>query len=350
MEKNYSVSRRSFIGKATVVGAALAVPSGFAQASRKRIDAKRDISVATIDVKEFRTVETLEARMSTVLERMDEVAAMKPDMVCLPELFNTVGVKEKKTIRELAEDEVNPGPVTSSIAAFARTNSCYVACPLYTKKDGHYYNSVILIDRKGSIAGVYHKIHPTKEEIIGIRGSGDARITPGAFGQSAVETDFGKIGVQLGYDVHWTDSWEDLKKQGVDIILYSSAFSAGRMLSYFAWSNNCYIISSTPELSQIFDVSGNVLDSSSFFVRYAWAKVNVEKVNTDTWPTNSRISAIYRKYGDKVRIKVWGNTEVITIESRDPELNVNDIMKEFDLETVDEAIERSRIVQEKYRP
>ncbi|HLT73100.1 MAG TPA: carbon-nitrogen hydrolase family protein [Cyclobacteriaceae bacterium] len=350
MEKKYGVTRRSFIGKATAMGAGLAMPSGIVRASADRSAALRDICLATIDVKEFRTVETTEARMRTVLERLEEVAGMKPDIVCLPELFSTVGVKEKRTVRELAEEEGIPGPVSSKIAAFARTNNCYVTCPVYTKTKGHYYNSVILIDRKGSIAGVYHKIHPTKEEITGMGGSGEARITPGTFGQAVVETDFGRVGVQLGYDVHWTDSWEDLKKQHVDIILYPSVFSARRMLRYFAWSNNCYIVSSTPELSQIFDVSGNVVDSSSFFVRYAWARVNIEKVNTDTWPTNYRISAIYRKYGDKVSIKVWGNTEVITIESRDPELNVEDILKEFDLETVDEGVERSRIVQEQYRP
>ena len=69
-----------------------------------------------------------------------------------------------------------PGPVTGRIAEFAKKNNCYVACPVYTKKAGNFYNSCLLIDRKGNIAGAYNKMHPVKDEILtGKTGKGSDR-------------------------------------------------------------------------------------------------------------------------------------------------------------------------------
>lgn len=353
MKNKQGVSRRAFISRTSFIGAGLAGLSPQVPYTHNADEARnpsREICVAALDLKEFRTVETIESRMATAMKRMRELAALKPDIVCLPELFSTVDVDEKKSISELAEDETAPGPVTRAVAEFARINKCYVACPLYTKKDGHYYNSSVLLDRKGDIVGVYHKIHPAKSEMMPSGFADDVRITPGALEQSVIETDFGKVGMQLGYDVHWTDGWEKLKKLGAEVIIYSATRSAGRRLNYFAWSCNCYIVSSSPESSEIVDMSGNVLESSSFFVRYAWSRINLNKINTDTWPTNQRLAAICRKYQNRVNIKVWGNTEVITIESRDAGLDVKDILEEFELQTIDQVVESSKIVQDQYRP
>ena len=43
---------------------------------------------------------------------MEEVTGLQPDIVCLPELFDTMWVDEKKPLSEVAEDEKFPGPVT----------------------------------------------------------------------------------------------------------------------------------------------------------------------------------------------------------------------------------------------
>src|SRR5678815_3546377 len=127
---------------------------------------RTEISVASIDLKSYLPPDsTTESRVTRVLERMEEVTGMQPDIICLPELFGMAGVEEQKTLNEIAEDEKVPGPVTGRIAAFAKKNSCYIVCPVITKKEGNFYNSSLLIDRKGSIAGVYHKTYPVKTEI-----------------------------------------------------------------------------------------------------------------------------------------------------------------------------------------
>jgi predicted amidohydrolase len=268
----------------------------------------------------------------------------------LPELFDTSWVEEQKPLGELAEDEKVPGPVTGRIAAFAKKNNCYVACPLFTKKDGHFYNSTLLLDRKGSIAGVYHKTHPTKTEIYPDQAFKGGGTVPGAIDQPVVETDFGKVGMQICFDANWEDGWDNLRKKGADLVIFSSQFPGGRMLNYYAQKNSFYIVSSTGGDARVIDISGNDLDCTSEFVRYAWATINLDKVNVTTWPTCDRLPDVFKKYGTRLGIKTWGKTQVITIESRDPLLKVQDVLKEFEIPTYADMLKDETEIQNKYRP
>jgi beta-ureidopropionase len=352
MKNGNNVTRRNFLKQtslgisAGIAGSALTSLSPGKPA--EEIKLSRNLSVATIDLKGLWPDSTRESRIRRVLDRMRELEGLKPDLVCLPELFDTIWVDEKISVKDAAEDEKVPGPVTSRIAEFARKNNCYVVCPVYTKTEGHYYNSSLLLDRKGAIAGVYHKIHPVKSEILknGVFGSG---VSAGALNQPVIQTDFGKVGMQICYDACWTDGWDNLKKQGANIILFSSAFPGGRILNHYALENNCYIISSTGGDARIVDISGNDLHGSSTFIRYAWANINLDKVNVDAWPTNGRLPDVFKKYGNRLEIKVWDNTGVVTIESHDPAVNVRDVLKEFRIQTSEEIYQKTLEVQKKYR-
>ncbi len=346
------VSRRNFL-KHTAVGvgagiAGAAMTSFKAESVQQEVKPARNLCVATIDLKGLWPDNTRESRIRRVLDRMGELVGLKPDLVCLPELFDTIWVNEKISVKEAAEDEKVPGPVTSRIAEFARKNNCYVVCPVYTKTDGHYYNSSLLLDRKGAIAGVYHKTHPVKSEILknGVFGEG---VSAGALNQPVIQTDFGKVGMQICYDACWTDGWDNLKRQGANIILFSSAFPGGRILNHYALENNCYVISSTGGDARIVDISGNDLHASSTFIRYAWANINLDKVNVDTWPTNGRLAEIFKRYGNRLELRVWDNNGVITIESHDPSIRVKDVLKKFKIPTQEEVFQKTLEVQNKYR-
>ncbi|HUX96793.1 MAG TPA: carbon-nitrogen hydrolase family protein [Bacteroidales bacterium] len=353
MKNKKNVSRRKFLTQtslglgAGIVGAAL--PSCSSVNSEGTVKLPREIIVASIDLRGLWPDSTRESRINRILKRMDLVTGINPDLVCLPELFDTMWVAEQYKISEVAESEESPGPVASRIAEYAVKNSCYVVCPIYTKKGGSYYNSSLLIDRNGKIAGSYNKIHPVKSEILPSGPTDDVGIRPGLFNQPAIETDFGKVGMQICYDANWIDGWENCKRNGAEIILFPSAFPGGRELNHYAQRFGCYIVSSTGQDARIIDMSGNDIDSSSTFVRYSWAKINLEKVNTDTWPTNDKLPEIFRKYGSRLEIKVNDNTSIITIASLDPVIRVMDIVREFGLSTVDENIRTSEEAQVKYR-
>ena len=359
MNTRKNVSRRNFIKKSSLglgagmvgvstVSAGTTAQSGWHDVNETK-KLPREIRVASVDLKGLWPDTTRESRIKRMLQRMEEVTGMKPDLVCLPELFDTSWVEEKKPLDELAEDEKVPGPVTSRIAAFAKKNNCYVACPLFTKKDGHFYNSTLLLDRKGSIAGVYHKTHPTKTEIYPDQAFKGGGTVPGAIDQPVVQTDFGKVGMQICFDANWQDGWDNLRKKGADLVIFSSQFPGGRMLNYYAQKNSFYIVSSTGGDARVIDMSGNDLDSTSEFVRYAWATINLDKVNVTTWPTCDRLGDVFKKYGTRLGIKAWGSTQVITIESRDPLLKVMDVLKEFEIPTYADMLRDETEIQNKYR-
>ena len=338
MKKSIENSRRQFLKQSTLgLGAGLTGVAHSDRANNVVATAPRlprEITVVGIDLLGLWPEKTTALRLKKMKQRMDDVAGLQPDVVVLPELFDSMWVEEAGTLAEIAEDEKKPGPVIGFAADYAVNHSCYAVCPIIT----------------GKVAGIYHKIHPVKTGIFPDQAFKGGGVVPGALKQPAIQTDFGKVGMQICYDANWADGWDSLREQGVEIVFFSSAFPGGRMLNHYALRNDCYIVSSTGGDARVIDMSGNDLDSSSEFVRYAWRRINLEKVNVTTWPTRDRLPEVFRKYGQRLNIKVWDKTDVITIESVDPALRVADVLKEFDIPTYAELLKKETEVQLKYRP
>lgn len=304
----------------------------------------REVCIASIDLRMIWPVDTIEKRIDDILERMENVYVFEPDVICLPETFQTSWVRERKKRDEYAEDERIPGTVTSIIAEQARKHNCYIICPLVTKSEDHYYNSAILLDRKGKIGGVYHKTHPV------ISRSGKPLFTPGTVEAPVFETDFGKVGMQICYDANWFDSWDHLKKQGAEIIFFPSQAPFINVLKHHAWINEAYIVSSTGEGARIIDITGDEITVSGQFERWVCDTVKLDKALIHVWPYVRKIKDIRNKYKDKIKIKIYHPENWMTFESQDPEVSVKDILKEFEIPTYSEHLARNEIVQDKYRP
>jgi predicted amidohydrolase len=322
------------------------------KAVKKENRLPREVWVAAISLKGIWPVETMEKRMKDILERMENVYAFEPDIICLPEMVNISWVDEaekSKTLLEVAEDEISYGPTTSMLADIARKQKCYITSPIVTKKDDHFYNSTILLNREGKSEGVFHKIHPTSTEIIPdsyFKGGG---ITPGPVKQDVFKTDFGKVGTQICYDAVWTDGWHSLKEEGAEIVCFSSQGPFLNTLRDHAWLNNYYIVSATGENAQIIDITGDVIALDGEFARWVCAPINLEKELLHIWPHVKKFDAIQKKYGKKINFKIYHPENWATIESLDPDTKVKNILKEFEIPTYNEQIREATEIQNKYR-
>ena len=308
-----------------------------------------EVWVAAISLKGLWPASTIEKRIKDVFSRMENLYPFEPDIICLPETFQISWVNEIKTLEEIAEDENIPGPVTSMVAEIARRQNCYIVCPVVTKKDGRYYNSSILLNRKGEIEGVYHKIHPVDTEIIPETYYKGGGMTPGALKPPVFRTDFGTIGMQICMDGSWTDGWASLKESGAQIVFFPSQGPFGDVLVNHAWINHYYIVSATGEDSRIIDITGDIIASDGEFARWVCAPVNTEKVFIHIWPQVRRFNDMQKKYGRRIRFKIYHPENWATLESLEPGLKVLDILKEFDLPTYDEQIKEATEIQDKYR-
>jgi predicted amidohydrolase len=269
-----------------------------------------------------------------LLERMEEIAPMRPDIVCLPELasFRNLG-GGRSAVERVAEQP--PGPFSSRFAEFARKNGCYVFCGLYTQEEGRLYNSMVLLDRQGKPVGEYRKIHPTEGEI-------EKGIVPGPSNPPVFRTDFGVVGGQICFDIEWQEGWMALQKAGAEIVFWPSAFGGGQKLNMLANLNRYVIVSSTQKgVSKVCDISGETVAWTGLWERTLCVPVNLEKAFIHSWPYSDRFGAIRKKYGQAVRIVTFHDEEWTIIESRAAEVKVADILKEFEIRTYEEMIKNA---------
>jgi hypothetical protein len=262
---------------------------------------------------------------------MEEIAPLRPDIICLPETFpyRRSGVLGKP-LAELAEEPL--GPITRQFADFARKNHCYVICPLYIRDGDKFYNAAVLFDRQGNIAGQYRKIHLTEGELK--RG-----LSPGPAVPPIFDTDFGRIGIQICFDINWLETWLQLKDSGAEIVFWPSAYSGGKTIGALAWLfKYCVVNSPGKNIARICDITGEVLATSNEYNRWACAPVNLEKTFAPAYPyLATKAAAIHARYGDKVRInKAFTEAELFVIESRSPEIKVEDILREFEIPSYDQ--------------
>ena len=255
---------------------------------------------------------------------LNHSASFQPDIACLPELF-TDGAAEPV-----------PGPVTERLARWAREHSSYVVFGLKTKEGDRIYNSAILIDRKGQLIGEYHKIHPTEDEIKG-------GITPGDdIGPAVFKTDFGTIGIQICFDVNWRDEWHRLKQRGAKIVFWPSAYPAARQLPALALSNEFYIVSSTSTGSaSIYDITGEVLATSGKYREWAGAALPLGKRLFEVDRNAAKAAEIEQKYGPKVQVTWYHDSDWFTLASLDPHLTVEDLIAEYGLTPLREYLTES---------
>jgi predicted amidohydrolase len=270
-------------------------------------------------------------RLEVTIERLNQAAAFKPDIACLPETFTR------------GEPEAVPGPTTERLGTWAREHSCYVICPIRTTEGGKLYNAAVLLDRQGRVAGQYRKIHPTEPEL-------QAGIVPGDLDPPVFDTDFGRIGIQICFDINWRDSWARLRQKGAQIIFWPSAYPAAHQLPPVAWQNNVFVVTcSIRNPSRIYDITGDVLSGTDKEHFWAGAELHLGKRLFETDFNTVKARQIEQKYGARVKFEWLAEDSWFTMASLDPELTVDGLMKEFGLTPLDVYLARAGKAQDEAR-
>jgi len=122
------------------------------------------------------------------VQAMQEVAPLRPDILCLPEVFHVANLTKRPASVDASEQPL--GRYSRPIAAFAQANHVNIICPIYTVQAGKTYNAALVIDRSGKVVGEYRKINPTDGEIA-------AGITPGPTDPPVFKLDCATVGIQI---------------------------------------------------------------------------------------------------------------------------------------------------------
>ena len=162
----------------------------------------------------------IQANIGKLKDNIRKCAGMGARLVVLQELHNTVYFcqSENASLCDLAETV--PGPSTETFGALAKELGVGLVLSLFERRaPGIYHNTAVVIEKDGTIAGKYRKMHipddPGYYEKF--------YFTPGDLGFMPVETSVGKLGVLVCWDQWYPEAARIMALNGADILIYPTA-------------------------------------------------------------------------------------------------------------------------------
>jgi predicted amidohydrolase len=121
---------------------------------------------------------------------LDQVRDQHPDLVCLPECSFTGYLYEEADLARFAE--AIPGPTTAEMSRLAQAQGVYLCFGLLESTPQGVYDTALLLDRNGAIAGIHRKLSEKPPFINGT-----------AVG--SIDTEFGRLGMLVCADLFAED-------------------------------------------------------------------------------------------------------------------------------------------------
>jgi predicted amidohydrolase len=183
-------------------------------------------------------------------ERFGEQAAAteRPDVMVFGELLNVIGAPGTYDTKA----EAIPGPSTDAMAALARSYNTYVVFGMLERNGSVLYNTAVLIDRSGAIAGKYRKLQlPLAEVSAGISAGTDVPV---------FHTDFGTVALLICQDTAFPEPPRQAAVLGAELLLVPIWGGKPAVMAARAMEHSVYIAASGYDYaSEIIDPLGSVL-------------------------------------------------------------------------------------------
>ena len=308
----------------------------------KRLKKKGFVKIATIGAGPLSISENTEPQK--VVERMiahwrgrfAQVLPDKPDLIVVPEACDRPsGFSLKKRLQYY---RVRKNQVRDFFAKTAKENNCHIVYSAAREmEDGTWRNSSVMLDRKGKVAGIYNKNHVVIEETTkaGILCGRDAPI---------IECDFGRVAFAICFDLNFDELRLKYVKARPDLIIFSSMYHGGLMQPYWAYSCRCHFVGAiagkaTP--SQIYNPLGQLVASNTNYFDFVVETVNLDCTLAHLDYNWQRLRNLKTKYGPKVKISDPGCLGSVLISSEDEKISVEEMVKEFEIELLDDYMTRA---------
>ena len=233
-------------------------------------NAPRLVKVGTIHHRPSNTIST-EENLDQFKQYISQAGSSGVDIVCLPEGITLVGNGQSY----LEASESVPGPTTKFLGELSKQYHMYIVAGILEKEGPILYNTAVLIDRNGQLAGKYRKVSLPKEEIAG-------GITPGV-DFPVFETDFGKMGMMICWDVFFPEPARALALKGAEIIFMPIWGGDLTLSKARAIENQVYLVSSTYDMkTAVFDKRGNIVVEGTANNPLAIAEIDLN--HRELWP------------------------------------------------------------------
>lgn len=153
-------------------------------------------------------------------EGIADLATRGAQLIILQELHNSLYFCQVEDVNNFDLAEPIPGPSTGLYGELARQFGVVIVTSLFEKRaPGLYHNTAVVIEKDGTIAGKYRKMHIPDDPAYYEK----FYFTPGDLGFRPIETSIGKLGVLVCWDQWYPEAARLMALQGAEILIYPTA-------------------------------------------------------------------------------------------------------------------------------
>ena len=161
-----------------------------------------------------------EANLHKLATHIATAAKAGAQLVVLQELHNTPYFCQVESTDNFDLAEPIPGPSTDFFGALAKEHGIVIVASLFERRaTGLYHNTAVVLERDGSIAGKYRKMHIPDDPAYYEK----FYFTPGDLGFQPIDTSVGRLGVQVCWDQWYPEGARMMALAGAQLLIYPTA-------------------------------------------------------------------------------------------------------------------------------
>jgi predicted amidohydrolase len=245
--------------------------------------------------------------------------------------------------------------IVEALGAKARQHNCYVVFGgifLDDPATAECSNAAVAIDRQGRVLGKYEKVHPVLDHDTP---DGKPVLEGGVAAGKEYEVfdfDFGRVGIQICYDIEYHEGWKRLAEKGAELVLFPTQSPQLTRPAMYAATHEYWVVSSTFRNNASFFEPGTGLVAAQIKEP---KRILVHEIDLSfavlPWSPRMRNGAAFReKFGDRVGFRYSESEDRGVFWSNDSNMTIGDMARSLKLmETPSRQHARAREAQDRVR-
>ena len=173
-----------------------------------------------IGILQQHNVANIENNMTRLAEGIVDLAKRGAQLIVLQELHNGLYFCQTEDVDNFDLAETIPGPSTNFFGKLAKALNVVIVTSLFERRaPGLYHNTAVVIERDGTIAGKYRKMHIPDDPAYYEK----FYFTPGDLGFEPIDTSVGRLGVLVCWDQWYPEAARLMALAGAELLIYPTA-------------------------------------------------------------------------------------------------------------------------------
>lgn len=164
--------------------------------------------------------DNIPSNLKKLEKNIRSAAQQDAELIVLQEIHNGLYFCQTEDVNVFDQAETIPGPSTELFGSLAKELSVVIILSLFEKRaKGLYHNTAVVLEKDGSIAGKYRKMHIPDDPAYYEK----FYFTPGDLGFEPIDTSLGRLGVLICWDQWYPEAARLMAMAGADILFYPTA-------------------------------------------------------------------------------------------------------------------------------